>query len=56
MPVVIDPMLFEHRLVTFAAGTTSESIEAPADEVFTGASVTIAPITRRPSEADALRP
>jgi Ala-tRNA(Pro) deacylase len=46
VPVVIDPTVVAHQRVTFAAGTQRESIEAQADEVFTGASITIAPISR----------
>lgn len=46
VPVVIDPTLVAHRRITFAAGTQRESIQADSDEVFTGASVTIAPISR----------
>lgn len=46
VPVVIDPLVLAHRQVTFAAGTQRESIQTDADEVFTGASVTIAPISR----------
>lgn len=46
VPVVIDPEVTTHQRVTFAAGRQRESIEADADAVFTGASVTVAPITR----------
>ena len=46
VPVVIDPDIFAHRTVTLAAGRIDESVEADSLEVFTGESVTIAPITR----------
>ena len=52
VPVVIDPDLFTHRLVTFAAGNRHESVEADSLEVFTGESVTIAPITRQQRDDD----
>ena len=46
VPVVIDPLVLAHRTITFAAGTQRASVEATAEEVFTGASVTLAPISR----------
>lgn len=46
VPVVIDPLVLAHQRVTFAAGTQRESVEADSAEVFTGASVTISPISR----------
>jgi Ala-tRNA(Pro) deacylase len=46
VPVVIDPSVLAHRRVTFSAGTQSTSVSTDTDEVFTGASVTIAPISR----------
>jgi prolyl-tRNA editing enzyme YbaK/EbsC (Cys-tRNA(Pro) deacylase) len=46
VPVVIDPLVLAHRKITFAAGRQHESVEAATDEVFTGASITLAPISR----------
>lgn len=46
VPVVIDPSVLSHQQVTFAAGSQHASVQADTDEVFTGASVTIAPIAR----------
>lgn len=46
VPVVIDPAVLAHRRVTFSAGTQGTSVEADTDDVFTGTSITIAPITR----------
>lgn len=46
VPVVIDPSVFAHRRVTFSAGTRSTSVSVDTDDVFTGASITIAPISR----------
>lgn len=46
VPVVIDPLVLAHRRVTFAAGTRGRSVETATDEVFTGESVVIAPVTR----------
>ncbi len=53
VPVVIDPTVLAHRRVILAAGTQRESVRAASDEVFTGASVTIAPISRPLTEPDA---
>jgi Ala-tRNA(Pro) deacylase len=46
VPVVIDPAVFEHRRITFAAGTQRESVRTSPEGLFTGASVDIAPISR----------
>jgi Ala-tRNA(Pro) deacylase len=46
VPVVIDPSVFAHRRVTFAAGTQREAVRTDPEGLFTGASVDIAPITR----------
>lgn len=46
VPVVIDPLVLANRTITFAAGTQRESVQATTEEVFTGASVTLAPISR----------
>lgn len=46
VPVVIDPKVLEHRMITFAAGTQRTSVRAESDGLFTGASITITPITR----------
>lgn len=48
VPVVIDPTVFEHARVTFAAGTTKESVRVDPEHLFTGATITIAPVTRPP--------
>ena len=46
VPVVIDPHLLHHRTITFAAGDQRESVRTSPHRLFTGASITIAPITR----------
>lgn len=46
VPVVIDPAVLAHRRITFSAGTQGTSVQADTDDVFTGSSITIAPITR----------
>lgn len=46
LPVVIDPSILEHRTITFAAGTQRESVRTSSDGLFTGASITLTPITR----------
>jgi Ala-tRNA(Pro) deacylase len=48
VPVVIDPTVFEHARVTFAAGTTKESVRVDPEHLFTGATITVAPVTRPP--------
>jgi Ala-tRNA(Pro) deacylase len=45
LPVVIDPSVFEHRRITFAAGTQREAVRTSPEGLFTGASVDVAPIT-----------
>jgi Ala-tRNA(Pro) deacylase len=45
LPVVIDPRLFEHRHITFAAGVRRESVRAAPEGLFTGATITVAPIS-----------
>lgn len=45
VPVVIDPSVFEHRVVTFAAGVQRESVRLETEPLLRGATVTIAPIT-----------
>jgi Ala-tRNA(Pro) deacylase len=50
IPVVIDPEVLHHRTITFAAGTQRESVRTAPHRLFTGASITITPITC-PSEA-----
>jgi Ala-tRNA(Pro) deacylase len=47
LPVVIDPTIFDHRRITFAAGVQKASVRTSPDGLFTGASITIAPITAR---------
>jgi Ala-tRNA(Pro) deacylase len=45
IPVVIDPEVLHHRTITFAAGTQRESVRTAPHRLFTGASITITPIT-----------
>lgn len=44
LPVALDPSVFEHRTVTFAAGSQRESIRTEPGPLLRGATVTIAPI------------
>lgn len=46
VPVVVDPEVLRHTKVTFAAGSQRESVRADSHDLLTGATVTIAPITR----------
>lgn len=46
VPVVVDPEVFQHAKVTFAAGSRRESVRTQPTDLLSGASVTIAPITR----------
>ena len=45
VPVVIDPSVFTHRTVAFAAGVQRESVRLEPGPLRQGATVTIAPIT-----------
>jgi Ala-tRNA(Pro) deacylase len=46
VPLVIDPSVLEHASITFAAGITRGSVRTSPSVLFTGASVSITPITR----------
>lgn len=46
VPVVVDPSIFEHRTVTFAAGVQRESVRLETEPLLQGATVTVAPITK----------
>jgi Ala-tRNA(Pro) deacylase len=46
VPVVIDPSVLDHARITFAAGITRGSVRTSPAVLFTGASVSITPITR----------
>jgi Ala-tRNA(Pro) deacylase len=46
VPVVIDPSVLEHTAITFAAGITRGSVRTSPAVLFTGATVSITPITR----------
>jgi Ala-tRNA(Pro) deacylase len=46
VPVVIDPHLLHHRTITFASGDQRESVRTSPHRLFTGASITISPVTR----------
>jgi Ala-tRNA(Pro) deacylase len=46
VPLVIDPSVLEHATITFAAGITRGSVRTSPSVLFTGASVTITPISR----------
>lgn len=46
VPIIIDPHLLHHRSITFSSGSQRESVRAAPHRLFTGASITITPITR----------
>jgi Ala-tRNA(Pro) deacylase len=50
-PVYVDPEVLRHPVVAFAAGTQTESVKGPAEELFSGETVTITPITAEPALA-----
>jgi Ala-tRNA(Pro) deacylase len=54
VPVVIDPAVVAHRRITFSAGTRKESVRAEPEPLFTGASITIAPISRAADDESGL--
>lgn len=53
-PAYVDPEVLRHPVVSFAAGTQTESVRGPAEELFSGETVTITCISEprrdRPSE------
>lgn len=51
-PTYVDPEVLRHPVVAFAAGTQCESVRGPAEELFSGESVTVTRI----SETDGARP
>lgn len=44
-PVYVDPEVLRHPVVAFAAGTRTESVKGPTEELFSGETVTITPIS-----------
>lgn len=48
MPVYMDSEVLAHRVVAFAAGTQTDSVKGPTEELFQGEQVTVAPIAQRP--------
>ena len=46
VPVVIDPAVLRHRVITFAAGSQRWSVRTAPTVLFAGASTTVAPICR----------
>ncbi len=44
--VYVDPEVLTHPLVAFAAGTQTESVKGVAEELFSGETVTITPISK----------
>ena len=51
-PVYVDPEVLHHPVVAFAAGTQTESVKGPTDELFWGEFVTVTPIARSPEPQD----
>jgi Ala-tRNA(Pro) deacylase len=56
LPVYVDPEVFEHDTIVFAAGTCTESVKARARELFPEGSVTVAPLSRHPEWNDDKEP
>lgn len=50
LPVVIDPELFRHTKVTFAAGVQRESVRLDPHDLLVGSTITVAPITGPPMD------
>jgi Ala-tRNA(Pro) deacylase len=44
-PAYVDPEVLRHSVVSFAAGTQTESVTGPAEELFSGETVTVACIS-----------
>ncbi len=51
-PVLLDPTVFEHETVVFAAGTQTESLRMRPEDLFTGEDFRVARITHEPHEAE----
>jgi prolyl-tRNA editing enzyme YbaK/EbsC (Cys-tRNA(Pro) deacylase) len=49
-PVYVDPEVLSHPVVAFAAGTQTESVKGPTDELFLGEFVTVTPIAASPRD------
>ena len=49
-PVYVDPEVLRHPVVAFAAGTQTESVKGPTDELFLGEFVTVTPIAESPGQ------
>jgi Ala-tRNA(Pro) deacylase len=45
VPVYVDGEVMGHPVVVFAAGSPTESVKGPADELFSGETVTVVPLT-----------
>jgi Ala-tRNA(Pro) deacylase len=48
MPVYMDSEVLAHRVVAFAAGTQTDSVKGPTEELFQGEQLVVAPIARDP--------
>jgi prolyl-tRNA editing enzyme YbaK/EbsC (Cys-tRNA(Pro) deacylase) len=48
--VYVDPEVMEHDTVLFAAGSQTESVKVPAEDLFRDQPVTVTPLVRRPKE------
>jgi Ala-tRNA(Pro) deacylase len=47
-PTYVDPEVMDHPVVAFAAGTQTESVKGPTEELFQGEFVTVTPIAQWP--------
>jgi Ala-tRNA(Pro) deacylase len=56
VPVYVDPGVFEHDVVVFAAGSCTESVRSRTRDLFPEGSVTVASIARHPEWDDDKEP
>ncbi len=52
VPVFVDPEVFGHDTVVFAAGSQTESVKVKTADLFQHEQVTTAPLVRQPDEDD----
>ncbi|HET7517373.1 MAG TPA: YbaK/EbsC family protein [Actinomycetes bacterium] len=47
VPLLVDPEVLDHKLVVFAAGTETESVQVTTAELFRDEPLAVAPLTRQ---------
>ena len=52
VPMLVDPAVFDHEMVVFAAGRQTESLRVRTEDLFAGEEIHVARITREPYESE----